>query len=415
LDQRRARHPAIALALFVLIIELIGAHVANYHQIVPRPLDRVGDLLITIGAAAMVVRLRWRVAAYVVSLTATVLYLVAGYPYGPVFFAVLVSIFGAVRTGHRVGVWISTAIGYLVFVFAGRIFHSVGGLHLRAPSIGTSIAVAAWIIVALAIAESIRVRSARFAEMARTQAEQARARAEQNRRQESEERLRIARELHDVLGHHLSLINVQAGVGLHLMDEHPGQARAALEAIKEASAAALGEVRAVLGVLRTSDEAAPRTPAPTLVNLASLVDPADTVIIGSPVSLPYEVDRAAYRIIQESLTNVRRHAGEGAHATVRLTYRPESLVVTVADDGVGVPDAPGHHTAAGTATAAAGSRSTTTTSDRNGDVRAGAPDSGNGIAGMRARALALGGTLSAGPGPSGGFIVTATLPIRESA
>src|SRR5215475_4633873 len=118
------------------------------------------------------------------------------------------------------------------------------------------------------------------------------------------------------------------------MDENPGQARVALEAIKQASAAALGEVRSVLGVLRTSDEAAPRAPAPTLVNLASLADPADTVVVGAPVELPPEVDRAAFRIIQESLTNVRRHAGEGAHARVTLTYRPNALVVSVTDDGV---------------------------------------------------------------------------------
>ena len=98
--------------------------------------------------------------------------------------------------------------------------------------------------------------------------EQARARAEQERRQASEERLRIAQELHDVLGHHLSLINVQAGVGLHLMAEQPDQARIALEAIKQASAEALGEVRAVLGVLRPKDERAPRAPQPSLAELA---------------------------------------------------------------------------------------------------------------------------------------------------
>ncbi|HEU0241575.1 MAG TPA: histidine kinase [Micromonosporaceae bacterium] len=415
-DWRRRRHPAIPLAVFVLIIELISAHVAERHQTGARPLDVVGNLLLVAGAAAMVVRRRWRIPAYVVSLAATVAYIIAGYPYGPVFFAVFVSIFGAVRTGHRLGVWISTAIGYLVYVFAGRIVSSVGGVEIKAPSVTTSILAAGWIIVALALAEGIRVRSERFAEIARTRAEQQRAKAEQNRRQESEERLRIARELHDVLGHHLSLINVQAGVGLHLMDEHPGQARAALEAIKEASAAALGEVRSVLGVLRASDEAAPRSPAPTLANLTSLVDPADTVVEGTPVPLPPEVDRAAYRIIQESLTNVRRHAGTGAHARVSLAYRPDALVVTVTDDGIGVAPARATGPAASGA-AAGGAVSTgwvgTATSDRSSTVRT-ADQSGNGIAGMRARAVALGGTLVAGAGASGGFVVTATLPIREN-
>jgi signal transduction histidine kinase len=396
--RRRPRHASIFLAIFIAIVELFGAHVANHHQAALRPLDAGGDILIIVGAAALTVRRKWRIATYVVSLTATVVYLLAGYPYAPVFFAVLVCIFGAVRTGHRKGVWIATAIGYLVAVLAGRVWSSVGGVPLRAPTLGISIAGAAWTIVALALAEGVRVRTERFAEIARTHAEQARARAEQARRQESDERLRIAQELHDVLGHHLSLINVQAGVGLHLMDEHPGQARAALEAIKEASAAALGEVRSVLGVLRTSDEAAPRAPAPTLANLTTLIDPAATVVVGEPVSLPPEVDRAAFRIIQESLTNVRRHAGDGAHASLVLTYRPTGLVLRVSDDGAGAPgwvgaDVRGDRTPAG---------------------RPRSGESGNGIAGMRARAVALGGTLTAGPGPSGGFVVTATLPIRES-
>ena len=311
---RGPRHASIILAIFIAIVELAGAHVANRHQTAPRPLDAGGDILIIVGAAALVVRRKWRIPTYLVSLAATVLYLLAGYPYAPVFFAVLVCIFGAVRTGHRRAVWIATAVGYLVAVLAGRVVSSVGGVPLRAPSVGISIAGAAWTIVALALAEGVRVRTERFAEIARTHAEHARARAEQARRQESDERLRIAQELHDVLGHHLSLINVQAGVGLHLMDEHPGQARAALEAIKEASTAALGEVRSVLGVLRTSDEAAPRAPAPTLANLTTLIDAAETAVVGEPVLLPPEVDRAAFRIIQESLTNVRRHAGDGAHA-----------------------------------------------------------------------------------------------------
>jgi signal transduction histidine kinase len=404
-----------------MIVELIGAHTADFHQHAPRPLNQVGDVLIIVGAAALAFRVRWRTPAYVVSLAATVAYVVAGFPYGPVFLAVLVSLFGAVRTGHRIGVWISTAIGYLFFLVAGRLLTSIGGVDVRTPSVAASILVGAWIIVALVVAEGFRVRTERFAEIARTHSEQARARAEQARRQESDERLRIAQELHDVLGHHLSLINVQAGVGLHLMDEHPGQARAALEAIKEASAAALGEVRSVLGVLRTSDQAAPRTPAPTLGNLATLTDPADTVVVGTPAPLPPEVDRAAYRIIQESLTNVRRHAGEGARASVTLTYQSNGLVVRVADDGAGAPGWIGSGaipTATPTVTSA---RATTATGERMPKGRAApaedgaAPgESGNGIAGMRARAVALGGTLTAGPGPSGGFVVTATLPIRET-
>jgi signal transduction histidine kinase len=325
------------------------------------------------------------VTSYVVTLAATVAYVVADYPYGPVFLALLVSMFGGVRAGRRVPVWIATGVGYLVFVLAGHVAPQVAGVALRRPGLGTSILVAAWIMVALAIAEGIRVRAERFVEAARVHGERARVRAEQERRQASEERLRIARELHDVLGHHLSLINVQAGVGLHLMDEQPEQARVALETIKQASAEALGEVRAVLGVLRPKDEAAPRAPAPSLANLAALVDPAATAVLGTPVPLPPDVDRAAFRIVQESLTNVRRHAGPDATASVTIHYRPDALIERVVDDGAG---------------AAAG---------------APPPDTANGIAGMRARAEALGGTLTTGPGPTGGFAVDAELPLRAGA
>jgi signal transduction histidine kinase len=244
--------------------------------------------------------------------------------------------------------------------------------------------------VAFAVADAVRVRGAHFAEVMRARAEQERAREEQERRQVSEERLRIARELHDVLGHHLSLINVQAGVGLHLMDERPEQARTSLSAIKQASAEALREVRAVLSALQGDEERAPRTPAPTLsggldalvaeVRAAGLAVSAE--VTGVSRALPAEVDRAAYRIVQEALTNVRRHAGTGAHASVLVAYGPEELEVRVVDDGVGP-------------------------STVDGFVEAG----GSGIAGMRERTVALGGEFSAGPRDGGGFAVSARLPV----
>jgi signal transduction histidine kinase len=386
--------------LIVAAIEVVGVKIAAQHQPEARPLDALAYALIAAGILPLAVRHRFRVPAYVATLAATVAYAMLEYPYGPVFLALLLSMIGAVRAGHRIAVWISTGVGYLLFVGAGHVFG-----QLRRPGPATSILVAAWIIVAIGVAEKIRVRIERFAEIAKMHAEQQRARAEQQRareeqerRQASEERLRIARELHDVLGHHLSLINVQAGVGLHLMDAQPGTgqaaARAALETIKQASAEALGEVRAVLGVLRPKDEAAPRAPAPSLANLATLVDPAGTAVIGEPVALPPEVDRAAYRIVQESLTNVRRHAGAAATARVTIRFRPDALEVSVVDDGAGVAPAGGDETAG------------SGISSGNGTA------AGNGIAGMRARADALGGSLRTGPGPSGGFAVHATLPLR---
>jgi signal transduction histidine kinase len=325
----------------------------------------------------LVVRRRYRVSAVAVTIGATVTYLLLGYPYGPVVAAPIVAVIGALRAGRRVPVWVLTGAGYVLLVGLGRL----PGVHLRYLRFGDAVAGLVVIGAVLLLGEAARVQSRYLAELARTRTEQARTRAEQQRRQASEERLRIARELHDVLGHHLSLISVQAGVGLHLMDEQPEQARTALLAIKQASAEALREVRSVLGVLRAEDEQAPRAPAPSLANLATLTEDAGarTVVEGQPRELPAELDRAAYRIAQEALTNVRRHAGPAARATVTIGYAPDGLTVRVSDDG-------------------------------RGSARAEAEAAGNGIAGMRARATALGGTLTAGPGPAGGFQVEARLP-----
>jgi signal transduction histidine kinase len=379
-DQRRRRaHGSIGAAIVVLAIELLGIHWASRQQPEATQLDHFGYALIVLGVLALPFRRRWRIPAFIVTLTSTVVYMVFGYPYGPVFLALLISVFGLVRTGHRTAAWTGLACGYVAFLVAGRMWPTVGGYTLRKPDLTMSLQVLVWFALALVLAEAVRVRTEHFAEMRRTIVERTRAREEQERRQASEERLRIAQELHDVLGHHLSLINVQAGVGLHLMADNPDQARVALEAIKQASTEALGEVRSVLSALRPKDEAPPRTPVPSLADLDALIPAERTVIGGTPRALPPDVERAAYRIIQESLTNVRRHAGPGAVATVTIDYRPAELVVRVEDDGRGGRD-----------------------EEKSG--------SGTGIAGMRTRAEALGGSLVTGPGVRG-FVVTASLPL----
>jgi signal transduction histidine kinase len=210
-----------------------------------------------------------------------------------------------------------------------------------------------------------------------------------NRERSRRERslLRIARELHDVLAHNISLINVQAGVALHLIDERPEQARGALSAIKDASKEALGELRSVLDVLRQTDERPPRSPTAGLARLDELVSRATaaglevrTEVDGSPRPLAAGVDLAAFRIVQEALTNVARHAGP-ATAIVRLAYGERELTLQVDDDGRGRPaDA--------------------------------TPAGGSGIAGMRERAIALAGTLDAAARPGGGFQVRARLPLN---
>jgi signal transduction histidine kinase len=250
------------------------------------------------------------------------------------------------------------------------------------PSLGQTVLVGAALAGAAILGAASKVHHEHLAELTKVRAEQARAKKEQEKRQASEERLRIAQELHDVLGHHLSLINVQAGVGLHLMDNRPEQAREALTAIKSASAEALREVRAVLGVLRTEGEAAPRQPALGLNRLDELTAgagiPVRTVVNGDARELPAEVDRAAYRIVQEALTNVRRHAaGTDPGAEVTVGYLPEALHLSIRNRGA------------------------------TGDDEV-VP--GGGITGMRARVETLGGRFEAGRLPGGGFLVSVILP-----
>ena len=387
--------------MVVGLIQVIGASLAERGQ--PERLDSLGYTLLVAGAAALVLRRRAPVAALAVTTAALVGYLALPYPGGPVMLAALVALFAAVRAGRWLGTWTTVVLGYAAYLGLGHLTAELAGRPLDPPPGPVqALVVAGWVGAALAVASAAKVRGEHYAQLAQWRAEQARTRAERERaleeqerarvehrrRQASEERLRIARELHDVLGHHLSLINVQAGVGLHLMDDKPEQARAALTAIKQASAEALREVRSVLAALRPDDEAAPRTPAPGLDRVGDLAADAgqrvSTTVLGLSRPLPPEVDRAAYRIVQEALTNVRRHAGDGASATVTIEYADGELRVTVDDDGRAAPGLSG-------------------------------VESGNGIPGMRERAAALGGDLSAGPRPGGGFRVRARLPLEEVA
>jgi signal transduction histidine kinase len=213
------------------------------------------------------------------------------------------------------------------------------------------------------------------------------------RRRIDEERLRIARELHDVVAHTMSTINVQASAAATVLRDRPDAAAEALQAIRTASKNGLRELRAILNVLRQADDADPTAPAPGLAQLDALIAgasqaglPTTLAVTGEPVPLPAGVDLAAYRIIQESLTNAIRHAGP-AEATVALDYQDGRLRIEVADTGRGLPSA--------------------TAKDVSGGEQA---HSGHGLVGMRERATTAGGTLKAGPASGGGFTVTASLP-----
>ena len=364
-----------ALAAATGVIQVGGTYLAGRHQTDRESFDLVAGVLLAVGPAALVVRRRYPVPVYLTTFATTLAYVSLGYPQGPIFLSLIAAFLTTVVAGHRVVAWTMLAVGYVSFLSVDVVV-----LDERGPEWAPALGLAAWLLVLAGVGEGIRVRRARAEDAARAREEEARRRA-------GEERLRIARELHDVLAHNISLINVQACVALHLIEEQPEQARTALTAIKAASKDALGELRSVLDVLRQVDEGPPRSPTAGLGDLDRLVSGAaaagiDVRVVteGEPRPLPPSVDLAAFRIVQEALTNVARHAGH-ATATILLAYGDADLAVQVDDDG----RANGWGTGGG----------------------------GNGIRGMTERAVALGGALEAGPKPGGGFRVRSSLPLRE--
>jgi signal transduction histidine kinase len=331
--------------------------------------------MIFVGAAALTVQQRFPVFAVTVAGLSTAFYYIGPFPDGPEMITFAIASFLAAANGRRFAAYFGTGAGLAVFAWAQLL---VGPVRLA-----RFLGVLAWVLVVLCAGEVSRYHRAYVGESKRRADEAERTREEEFRRRATEERLRIARELHDVLAHKISLINVQAGAALHRRE--PEQAYAALGAIKDASKETLRELRTTLGVLRQVDEAQPLSPAPSLDHLDDLISrtedaglPVRLIVSGDRPDLPAQVDLAAYRIVQEALTNAVRHAGE-ATATVLVRYNADHLVVEICDDGAGAE----------------------------------APE-GNGIRGMRERAAALCGTLAADPRPGGGFLVRASLPLSET-
>ena len=286
---------------------------------------------------------------------------------GPPYVALAFAIVGALARGARVWAWIAIAAAWAVTLVGGALL----GIDWRPFQVaGTTFGV----LVLLGVGEFARTRRERFAQMS--------VRMASIRETELQaERVRIARELHDVLAHSLSQINVQAGVGLHLSDSDPAKAAEALSNIKESSRTALDEVRAVLGVLRSDQDAPPLRPEPDLDGIAALATSVSAAGVGVDLvqdvtaTPPTAVQSAVYRIVQESLTNVVRHSG-ATSAAVRITDQGGDIVVEVRDDGHGA---------------------------------SGGPSEGRGLIGMRERATLLGGELTTHSDPTG-FTVRATLP-----
>jgi signal transduction histidine kinase len=240
------------------------------------------------------------------------------------------------------------------------------------------------------LGQYVRTRRLLVAELQQRAADLEREREERARRAVADERLRVARELHDVLAHTMSVVAVQAGTGRLIGAEHPAEALRALTAVEETTRSAMREMRQLLTVLRTDDDrGGPATPAPGLHDLPALVAQVaetglavDLQVEGQPHEVSAGVGLAAYRIAQEALTNVIKHAG-AAHASVRVRHTAEDVTVEVRDDG-------------------------------HGQGRSAVETGGHGLVGMKERASVHGGEVTVGPAPGGGFRVTARLPLGAS-
>ncbi|MFF3956404.1 sensor histidine kinase [Streptomyces sp. NPDC001890] len=333
----------------------------------------LGCTLLAAGGLALVRRRRNPLPVLVATGLCAVGYQAAGFDVPAVAF--LFAVYAAVREGHR-GVTVVTSVAVLATLPLAAL---ASGLH------GTGEAFAqargaleiAWLVAAGAAGEALRQAERRADEAERTREETARRRAD-------EERLHIARELHDSLTHQISIIKVQAEVAVHVARRRGEQVSDALLAIQAAGREATRELRATLGALRDDGTTPPRglDDIPELVERARSIGLDATLTIeGQRHDVPAAVDRTVYRVVQESLTNIARHA-DAASASVRIDCRPDALGIRIDDDGRAAPDA--------------------------------APTPGVGLLGMRERVTALGGRLRAEPRGEGGFSVQAELPVDRT-
>ncbi|WP_258021070.1 sensor histidine kinase [Streptomyces anatolicus] len=384
-----------ALAAVVLVFMVIGSFAEPYGEHGPtwgtRTPDAPSLLLMALGALALFFRRRapWSVLA--VTCAAAITELLTGDPRAPVVMCAVIALYTVAATTDRSTTW---RIGLVTMAGLTGVAMLSGPLPWYAQE---NIGIFAWTGMAAAAGDAVRSRRA-FVDAIRERAERAeRTREEEARRRVAEERLRIARDLHDVVAHHIALVNVQAGVAAHVMDKRPDQAKEALAHVRDASRSALNELRATVGLLRqTGDPEAPTEPAPGLHRLDELVEtfrnaglPVEVALGQVGLDLPAAVDLAAFRIIQEALTNVRKHAGRDAKAEVSVVRVGPNVEVTVIDDGPGK----------GKGGDGEGQRDTDT------------DGGGHGLLGMRERVSALGGSCTAGPRYGGGFRVHAILPV----
>ncbi len=350
------------------------------------------DLLAVVIGLFACVPVFWRrrapLPALVVSAAAVTVVASMDYPTGNLPLGVLFLCFGLGAYAPRRDAWIglsAVAIGLVTIRVVGA-----PDYDLLVASFNAALFGGGWMAGQL-----VRTRSAATTARLAEAEERAEAQRQHAARAVAEERLRIAQELHDVVAHSMSVIAVQAGMGVHVIDTRPDDAKQALASISATSRQTLQEMRRLLGVLRGEDGDRSNAPAPGIGDLPALVadvqatgTPVTLSVEGEPCDIPHGVELSVYRLVQEGLTNVIKHAGK-ASAAVTLRYQPCEVEVEIVDDGRG-------------AAAAAGAAS-------------GSGSGGHGLLGMRERVAVWGGTLDVGPRPGGGFRVLATVPFADPA
>ena len=372
----------VVSAVVVTVVLLAGSYgeahpnhpfdqVQNGHHVPHTP--AVALLLVVAACLVLAAKRRYPIAVLGISTAAVMVYSLLGYVNGAVLLAPAIALFTVaqvVPVRRAMGLAAGTLVALATATAAGDPFGPTGGGFYLLPAL-----VAAPLFGGIAIAN----RRAYVTSIQQRAEDEARRRVD-------DERLRIARELHDIVAHTMATINVQAGVAEHVLTSNPAAVGDALHAIKVASKDGLRELRAILNVLRQADEGDPAQPVPGLAQLDALITgacnaglPTTLSQAGVPRELPAAVDLAAYRIVQESLTNVIKHAGP-TNARVDLCYDAAAIRIEIADSGRGV------------------------TAGAAGD------GTGHGLIGMRERASSVGGRLQAGPRPEGGYLVTAVLP-----
>ncbi|MFF4054948.1 sensor histidine kinase [Streptomyces sp. NPDC001668] len=371
----RIRDASPAAVLIVIAVAAAAAGDSGWHA--PRA---AGVAWTALSCVPLVVRSRWPLPVVVLTLAIDLTAMALAPDRVATPTASLVALYTlATRSGRRTA-W---TVGVIAAVAVTGVYAAT---HEEPVLVGTSLLRFDFAIAATALGDAVRSRRLHLARVEARAERAERTREAEARRRVTEERVRIARELHDVVAHHITLVNAQAGVAHHLMRTDPDRAYEALAHIKETSRAALDELRATVGLLRQPDDAPDsRAPLPGLADLDALIGGiragglAVTVHrTGLVRPVAPATDLTAYRIVQESLTNTHKHA-RATHADVSLDYGAVTLRVTVTDDG-------GPHAPKG-------------------------PGTGHGLIGMRERATAIGGTLTTGPHPGGGFRVVAELPL----